>query len=94
MILSLETLRGLAALAVAFYHFPSKSLLYIQQGHMAVYLFFSLSGFVICLNYFDKINNFKSLLSFQKKTFLEIISGTYFCFNYSIIGSMLKIYTN
>jgi len=72
MILSLETLRGLAALAVAFYHFPSESLLFIQQGYMAVYLFFSLSGFVICLNYFDKINNFKSLLSFQKKRFWRL----------------------
>ena len=55
MILGLETLRGLAALAVAFYHFPSESLLFIQNGHQAVYLFFSLSGFVITLNYFKKM---------------------------------------
>ena len=57
MIFGLETLRGLAALAVAFYHFPGESLLFIQNGHQAVYLFFSLSGFVITLNYFKKIDN-------------------------------------
>ena len=72
MIYSLETLRGLAAVAVAFYHFPSDSLLFIQEGHMAVYLFFSLSGFVITLNYFKKINNFNSLIYFQKKRFFRL----------------------
>ena len=72
MIYSLETLRGLAAMAVAFYHFPSDSLLFIQEGHMAVYLFFSLSGFVITLNYFKKINNFNSLIYFQKKRFFRL----------------------
>ena len=69
MILGLETLRGLAALVVAFYHYPGGSVLWIPQGFMAVYLFFSLSGFVIALNYFNKIDNLRSLVSFQKKTF-------------------------
>ena len=72
MILSLEALRGLAALVVAFYHYPGASILWIPQGFMAVYLFFSLSGFVIALNYFNKINNFKSLVSFQKKRFFRL----------------------
>lgn len=72
MILGLETLRGLAALIVAFYHFPSESILWVPQGFMAVYLFFSLSGFVIALNYFNKIDNFKSLVSFQKKRFYRL----------------------
>ena len=72
MILSLEALRGLAALVVAFYHYPGASILFIPQGFMAVYLFFSLSGFVIALNYFNKINNFKSLVSFQKKRFFRL----------------------
>ena len=73
MILSLEALRGLAALVVAFYHYPGASILWIPQGFMAVYLFFSLSGFVIALNYFNKIDNFKSLISFQKNVFLDFI---------------------
>jgi len=72
MILSLETLRGLAALMVAFYHYPGGSILWIPQGFMAVYLFFSLSGFVIALNYFNKINNLRSLVSFQKKRFFRL----------------------
>ena len=72
MILSLEALRGLAALIVAFYHGPHGSILFIPQGHMAVYLFFSLSGFVIALNYFNKIDSFKSLVSFQKKRFFRL----------------------
>ena len=72
MILGLETLRGLAALVVAFYHYPGGSILWIPQGYMAVYLFFSLSGFVIALNYFNKINNLRSLVSFQKKRFFRL----------------------
>ena len=78
MILGLETLRGLAALAVAFYHFPSDSLLFIQNGYMAVYLFFSLSGFVITLNYFKKIDNIKSLIVFQKKRFFRLYPVHFF----------------
>jgi peptidoglycan/LPS O-acetylase OafA/YrhL len=72
MILGLETLRGLAALVVAFYHYPGGSILWIPQGFMAVYLFFSLSGFVIALNYFNKIDSFRSLISFQKKRFFRL----------------------
>lgn len=72
MILSLETLRGLAALIVAFYHFPSESIFFISKGFMAVYLFFSLSGFVIALNYFNKIYDYKSLFLFQKKRFFRL----------------------
>ena len=72
MILGLETLRGLAALVVAFYHYPGGSVLWIPQGFMAVYLFFSLSGFVIALNYFNKIDNLRSLVSFQKKRFFRL----------------------
>jgi peptidoglycan/LPS O-acetylase OafA/YrhL len=72
MILGLETLRGLAALVVAFFHYPGGSILWIPKGFMAVYLFFSLSGFVIALNYFNKINNLRSLVSFQKKRFFRL----------------------
>ena len=47
MIFSLETLRGFAALIVAFYHFPGESIFFVKQGFMAVYFFFLLKW--ICL---------------------------------------------
>ena len=90
MIYGLETLRGLAALAVAFYHYPSESLLFIQKGHMAVYLFFSLSGFVITLNYFRKINNLNSLINFQKKRFFRLYPIHFFVLILVLLIQCLK----
>ena len=72
MIYTLETLRGFAAIAVAFFHFPSLSLLYFETGHLAVYFFFCLSGFVITLNYFYRIKTFKNLLNFQIRRFFRL----------------------
>ena len=69
---SLETLRGIAALMVALYHYPSTSFLYFEDGFLAVYFFFSLSGFVITLNYFNKINNFNDLIRFQTRRFFRL----------------------
>ena len=69
---SLETLRGFAALIIALYHYPSTSFLFAKYGHLAVHFFFTLSGFVIALNYFDKINNFKNLIKFQTKRFFRL----------------------
>ncbi len=78
MIFALESVRGLTALFISFYHFPSESILYYKLGYNAVYLFFSLSGFVIALNYFNKINNFKSLILFQKKRLFRIYPVHFF----------------
>ena len=72
LIKSIESLRGLACLIVLFYHYPSSSYLFIQNGLLAVYFFFSLSGFVITLNYFYKIKKFSHLLRFQYKRFLRL----------------------
>ena len=69
---SLESLRGLAALIVAMYHFPSTSFFFIPNGYLGVYFFFALSGFVIALNYFYIINSFKSLIKFQVKRFFRL----------------------
>lgn len=71
-IFALESLRGIAALCVALYHYPSSSFLYFKHGHTAVYFFFVLSGFVITLNYIDRINNFKDLINFQIKRFYRL----------------------
>ena len=42
---SLETLRGIAALMVALYHYPSTSFLYFKDGFLAVYFFFFFKWF-------------------------------------------------
>ena len=71
-ILTLETLRGLAAVCVALYHYPSTSFLFFRNGYQGVYFFFILSGFIISLNYSDKIINFKDLINFQVKRFYRL----------------------
>jgi peptidoglycan/LPS O-acetylase OafA/YrhL len=48
----LDGLRGLAAIAVVFYHVDHK---YMPGGHLAVDFFFALSGFVIGLNYHARL---------------------------------------
>ena len=71
-ILSLESLRGLAALCVALFHYPSTSFLFFRNGHQGVYFFFILSGFVISLNYSSKIFTVKDLINFQIKRFYRL----------------------
>jgi peptidoglycan/LPS O-acetylase OafA/YrhL len=71
-IFALESLRGIAAIFVALYHYPSTSFLYLENGGRGVSFFFVLSGFVISLNYIDKINSFSDLLNFQIKRFFRL----------------------
>ena len=52
---TLDAIRGMAALAVAAYHLGQRDVQFIPGGYLAVDLFFILSGFVIALNYHDKI---------------------------------------
>ena len=66
---ALESLRGIAAVLVALFHYPSSSFLYFDKGFYAVNFFFILSGFVISYNYEDKIKNFKDIINFQIKRF-------------------------
>ncbi len=65
----LESIRGLAALLIVFYHFPKWSSLLdvgiINNGYLMVDLFFVLSGFVIYSAYANKISSSKDLLRFQ-----------------------------
>lgn len=74
MIYSLESLRGIAALLVAIMHFPVDYSLkaYFSYSYLMVDLFFCLSGFVIALNYYSKINNFSEFLNFNKKRILRV----------------------
>lgn len=71
-ILTLESLRGLAAVCVALYHYPSTSFLFFRNGYQGVYFFFILSGFIISLNYLDKIITVKDLINFQVKRFYRL----------------------
>jgi len=71
-IYSLESLRGIAALFVTLFHYPSSSFLYFDKGFYAVNFFFILSGFVISYNYEHKIKNFKDIINFQIKRFFRL----------------------
>ncbi|AXG72813.1 acyltransferase [Flavobacterium arcticum] len=77
----LDGLRGLFALMVALFHFPSDgdfstiSLLsnfMIRQGDLFVDFFFVLSGFVISLNYTNRINEKDDFIKYLKARFLRL----------------------
>ena len=65
----LESIRGIAALLVVFFHIPKwNSILdtaFINNSYLMVDLFFVLSGFVICSAYSTKINSRTDLMRFQ-----------------------------
>lgn len=73
--LNLESLRGIAALFVALFHFNLDShfnIEFVKNSWLMVDFFFVLSGFVISLNYLKRITNIGSLFLFQKKRFLRL----------------------
>ncbi len=65
----LESIRGIAAFLVVFYHLPKWNPLLntglIDNGYLMVQLFFVLSGFVIYNAYSEKIESKADLLRFQ-----------------------------
>lgn len=71
MILSLEGIRGFAALIVALYHLKigTEYFSVIRNGYIFVDLFFVLSGFVICAAYYSKINSTQDLGTFIIRRF-------------------------
>ena len=89
---SLESLRGVAALFVALYHLPPISFYHLSKGFLGIYFFFSLSGFVIALNYFGRIKNLKSFLNFEKKRFLRLYPLHIFVLFLVLIIQISKIY--
>ena len=71
----LESLRGIAAIAVCLYHFQINSHFsnqFIQNAWIFVDFFFVLSGFVIAINYQNKLLNFKNIYRFQFNRFLRL----------------------
>ena len=75
-ILYIESLRGLAAISVALYHFNINSYLtsnlFIKNSWLMVDFFFLLSGFVIALNFQNKIYNFLDAFKFQARRFFRL----------------------
>ncbi|NRP19367.1 hypothetical protein LPJGGPFB_02622 [Ensifer adhaerens] len=75
-LLALESLRGFAALAVAVHHFRYGSLLsenaFIRHGYLMVDFFFVLSGFVIALNYANRLSTPAEVASFQRRRFWRL----------------------
>lgn len=72
---NLESLRGIAAISVALFHFKIGSHFnneFTTNAGVLVDFFFVLSGFVIYYSYHDKLRNFQSLILFQKKRFLRL----------------------
>jgi peptidoglycan/LPS O-acetylase OafA/YrhL len=68
-------LRGIGALSVAFFHFNVGGHFNNTFGDNAGILvdgFFVLSGFVIALNYIDRIKTTQDLIIFQRKRFLRL----------------------
>jgi peptidoglycan/LPS O-acetylase OafA/YrhL len=65
----LESIRGLAAFLIVFFHLPKWNPIldigFINNGYLMVELFFVLSGFVIFNAYADKITTKKDLIRFQ-----------------------------
>ena len=75
----LDGLRGMASLMVVIHHFRKNLLpldiyssFIIRNAYIFVDLFFVLSGFVIALNYADRIHDRRGLLTFMRKRFVRI----------------------
>ena len=74
-ILYLESLRGIAALVVVIHHFNVYSIFnnpFTQHGWLFVDFFFVLSGFVVAMNYQEKIKTSSHLINFQTRRFLRL----------------------
>ena len=74
-IYALESLRGLAAISVAIFHLDINShfkKIFFPNSWILVDFFFVLSGFVISLNYIERIPSLKKLFQFQRKRFLRL----------------------
>jgi peptidoglycan/LPS O-acetylase OafA/YrhL len=72
-IIYLESLRGIACVLVVIYHYKICDFFYLPETvWICMEFFFVLSGFVIALNYQERILDFKSFISFKKKRFLRL----------------------
>ena len=79
----LESLRGLAALLVVFFHVPkwnsALNVGIINNGYLMVELFFVLSGFVIFNSYGDNIKSTRDLVEISNSFALGVCILYTFC---------------
>src|SRR5438552_1473180 len=66
----LESIRGIAALLVVLFHMPTwnvhlRDIRFVQNGYSMLDLFFVLSGFVMNLNYCNRLHSVGDLAQFQ-----------------------------
>ena len=98
MILPLETFRGILSLIIVLHHLKIETFIQtskiVMNGGLAVDFFFVLSGFVISLNYIDKINSKDDLFKFQKKRFLRLYPLHILTLFMFIIIEIIKIIVN
>ena len=98
MILPLETFRGIFALIIVLHHLKIDTFIQnfriILNGGLVVDFFFVLSGFVISLNYLDKIKSKIDLINFQKKRFLRLYPLHILTLFVFIIIELIKLYVN
>ena len=73
-ILSLQSLRGVAAISIAFFHLNNNGYIsyFFENAWLAVDFFFVLSGFVISLNYSEKISSINTFYLYQKQRFFRL----------------------
>ena len=69
---TMNGLRGIAALAVVGYHFSLRGPLHLQNGFLAVDLFFVLSGFVIAYSYEKRLREGLPLKDFVLIRFIRL----------------------
>ena len=78
MIIQLESLRGIAALTVVLYHYSFTAHnsitqnFFILNGYTMVDFFFLLSGYIITLSVFEKLNTFKDIKFFIFRRFFRV----------------------
>ena len=72
---SLESLRGIAAILVAIFHFKPETHFsgsFIERADLMVDFFFVLSGFVIALNYQHRLLSIYEIYHFQRRRFWRL----------------------
>ena len=98
MILPLETFRGILALIIVLHHLKIETFIQkskvVLNGGLAVDFFFVLSGFVISLNYINKIKSKDDLFNFQKKRFLRLYPLHILTLFVFILIELIKIFVN
>tara|TARA_B110000967_G_C18857965_1_gene548303 strand:+ start:665 stop:1720 length:1056 start_codon:yes stop_codon:yes gene_type:complete len=87
----LDVFRALAALSICAIHFNYNSFTHNYIANLLfVQLFFSLSGFVIFLNYYHNLTKFNNLLDFIKKRFKRLYPLHFFFLILFVILEFLK----